>query len=1227
VWWGADGQLRYVGRADEQVKIRGYRIELGEVQAALAGLAGVTQAVVIAREDRPGDKRLVGYVTGTADPAAARAALAERLPMYMVPAAVVVVEGLPLTVNGKLDVRALPAPEYQDVDRYRAPGDAVEEILAGIYAQVLGLERVGVEESFFELGGDSILSMQVVARARAAGVLCRPRDVFVEQTVARLARVAVVADGDAGVIDEGVGPVAATPIMCWLRGVAGPVDQFNQTVVVQAPVGVTEADVVALVQALLDRHAMLRLRVDDDGVGGWLLTVPEAGSVDARGCLQTVEVLSDEAVVGARSRLDPAAGVMLSALWVAPTGQLVVIVHHLAVDGVSWRILLEDLNLAWAQHRGGQQVVLPGGGTSFGRWASVLAEHAYHPDVVEQAQVWRQIAAVPAGLPAVQPALDTYASAGSLSVELDAETTRMLLGEVPAAFHAGIHEVLLIAFGLACAEFLGTGGAPIVIDVEGHGRQEELGADVDLSRTVGWFTTKYPVALAVGGLDWAQVIAGEAGLGAVLKDAKEQLRGLPDGVSYGVLRYLNGDVDLAGADPVIGFNYLGRLGAVGAGVSGDIWEIRQDGWSVTGVAAGIPMPLMHTVELNAGTVDTEAGPRLRAGWTWAPSALDRAAVDRLSRLWFDALAGICAHVRRGGGGLTPSDIAPARLSQQQIDELCRHYQVADILPLTPLQQGLLFHAYIAHRSGDDVYAVQLDVALSGRLDQHRLHDAVRTVVNRYPNLVARFCGQFDEPVQVIPADPVVPWRYVELDAGGVDVEEQIARVCVAERAAVGDLADGPAFRAALIRTADDQYRFVLTNHHIVLDGWSLPVLLGELFAGYYGRRLPAAASYRRFMGWLAGRDRDGARAAWGEVLAGFDTPTVVGPPDRVRLGPRTVAAFRVSEQITRALGELARSCHTTVSTVLQAGFAQLLMSLTGRRDVAFGAVVSGRPAEVAGADSMVGLLINTVPVRATITAATTTADLLDQLHNAHNHTLEHQHLALGEIHRVTGQERLFDTVFVYENYPADVAALSGDHELAVTGLTHRDYYHYPLTIQAVPGRELDLRVQYRVDVFDAAGIDALIERLQQVLVAMTTDPTQPLSSTGLLDHNEHARPDTSSNHTLLAQPATTPVSAPDHHGNGGAYHAPATLVEQILADIYAQVLGVDRVGVDESFFDLGGDSLSAMRAIAAINTALDIDLAVPTLFDAQSVRRLSQRLGGHVGSVEDVPAVSPASDL
>ncbi|WP_156737610.1 non-ribosomal peptide synthase/polyketide synthase, partial [Mycobacterium sp. E735] len=1118
VRWRADGQLDYLGRVDEQVKIRGYRIELGDVRAALAWLDGVEQAVVVAREDRPGDKRLVAYLTGQADPVEVRAALAERLPAYMIPAAVVAMPALPLTPNGKLDTRALPAPEYSDGEQYRAPGNAVEEILAGIYAQVLGLDRVGVDDSFFDLGGDSISSMQVVTRARAAGLICRTRDLFVEQTVARLARVAEVAEAGTGVIDEGVGPVAATPIMHWLRGVDGPVDQFNQTMLVQAPAAVGEADVLVVLQALLDRHGMLRLRLDDE----WSPTVPEPGTVHARDCLQTVGELSDAALVEARSRLNPAGGAMLSALWVTTTNQLAVIVHHLAVDGVSWRILLEDLNIAWAQHRLGQPVALPSTGTSFARWAARLAERAGDPDILNHLGTWQRVAATPAALPTVRPDVDTFAAAGHLSVELDAETTGMLLGEVPAAFHAGIQDILLVAFALAVGEFLGDTRAPIGIDVEGHGRNEELGRDIDLSHTVGWFTAKYPVALNVGGLSWAKVVAGDAALGAALKDGKEQLRALPDSLTYGLLRYLNADAALDGADPTIGFNYLGRQGGT-AELSEEMW--RPVPGSVTAAAAAIPMPLMHTLELNAATVDTESGAHLHANWTWAPSALDDGQVGRLSRLWFEALAGICAHVRSGGGGLTPSDVAPARLDQKQIDQLQRQHDVADVLPLTPVQQGLLFHANTVRSAGQDagdLYAGQLDISVTGPLDPGRLRDAVRDVVRRHPNLVAHFVDRFGEPVQVIAAEPAPAWRYIELRD---DVDEQIRRLCAAERAAVCDLANQPPFRVALIRTGIDRHHLVLTNHHIVLDGWSMPILLGDIFSAYHGQRLPAAAPYRSFVTWLAARDRGAARDAWAEVFAGFDTPTLVGRRDRLRPGEQGVRTLGLPADLTRAVGELARSCHTTVNTVLQAAYAQLLCWLTGQHDVTFGTTVSGRPAEIPGAESMVGLLINTVPVRANITPTTTAAGLLEQLQGAYNHTLDHQHLALNEIHRITGQDQLFDTLFAYENYPIDAAALSGNQELSITDIASRESTHYPLTIQAQPGHELRLRVEYDADVFDAQAIETLIERLRRVLVAMTTDPQRRLSATDALDADERRRLDDFGNRAVLAEP-WVPVSIP-----------------------------------------------------------------------------------------------------
>ncbi|WP_144209886.1 condensation domain-containing protein, partial [Mycobacterium tilburgii] len=1085
--------------------------------------------------------------------------------------------------------------------------DAVEEVLADIYAQVLGVERVGVDDSFFDLGGDSILSMQVVARARAAGILLRPRDIFVEQSVARLAQVAsVAADGD-GMVDEGLGEVVATPIIRWLQSIEGPVEQFNQSMVMQAPAGVTEADAKVVLQALVDRHPMLRLRVDDDGAGGWSLSVPDVGSVDASGLLWSVDVLSGEALVDARSRLNPGAGVMLSALWVDSTSQLVLIVHHLVVDGVSWRILLEDLNIGWAQHHSGQPVELPPGGTSFARWSALLDEHARLPEVVAQAEAWRQVAVVPAALPAVRPEVDTYVTAGQLSVGLDVETTRQLLGEVPAAFHTGVQDILLIAFVLAWAEFLGTGGAPIGIDVEGHGRHEELAADVDLSRTVGWFTTKYPVSVSVGSLGWSQVAAGEAALGPVIKDAKEQLRALPDGLTYGLLRYLNDDVDLHGTDPVIGFNYLGRLGAgTAAELSGDLWRVSQDSLDLAGAATAVPLPLAHTVELNAGTVDSDVGPHLQANWTWAPSALDETQIARLSQLWFEALTGICAHVRNGGGGLTPSDLAPARMTQQQIDDLSRRVRIADVLPLTPLQQGLFFHATLAEGFGEDLYAVQLGITVTGPLNPQRLRNAVQAVVNRHPNLAARFTGEFDEPVQVILADPVMAWQYTEITGADTDVEEQVQRLCAAERAAVCDIANQPTFRAALLRTGDDLYRFVLTNHHIVLDGWSKPLLLREIFASYYGAKLPAPVPYRRFVSWLAAQDRGAAQAAWREMFEGFDTPTLVGPPQRMGLR-RRVDSYRVPADTTRELSTLARSCHTTVSTVLQAAWAQLLMRMTGQPDVAFGTAVSGRPTDLPGAESIVGLLINTVPIRANITAATTIGDLLDQLQGAYTETLEHQYLGLNDIHRATGHDQLFDTLFVYENYPIDTGVPMGVHELAITDFSSREFNHYPLSVMALPGHELGVRVEYDTDVFDPASIETLVERFQRVLVAMTTDPTRRVSSIDLLDPEEHSRLAQWGNRAVLTQPAAGTTIAKLFAAQLAAAPEAVALVYgdrswtyrevDETADRLARVLTGHGAGPGETvalLFSRSAEAIIAMLAVLKAGAAyLPIDPALP----------------------------------
>ena len=553
----------------------------------------------------------------------------------------------------------------------------------------------------------------------------------------------------------------------------------------------------------------------------------------------------------------------------------------------------------------------------------------------------------------------------------------------------------------------------------------------------GWFTTKYPVSLTVGGLDWAQVVTGDAALGPVIKDAKEQLRALPDRLTYGAAalsepRRRSGRVRPGRSGSTISGGW-----APGADAFDDLWQISQDGMSLTAAATAVPMPLAHTVALNAGTVDTDAGPQLHANWTWAPSALNHAQVSRLSQLWFDALTGICAHVRGGGGGLTPSDIAPARLSQQQIDELHQQYEIADVLPLTPLQQGLLFLANTARGGDDDVYAVQLDI--------HRDRPARPPPATRRGAHRGRPASESGRPLlrhsstSRCRSSQLIRWRpgamsscaaasAISTSRSSGSAPRNAPRSATCRRAGLSGGGDPHRRKPAPAGADQSPHR---DGRVVAADPAE------EIFASYYGQRLPAPAPYRRLVTWLADQDRRRGRSGLARGVGRLRYSHLGPPGAKVGAGRPRPGDIPGTEQTTRALGELARSCHTTVNTVLQGALAQLLMWLTGQHDVAFGTAVSGRPAEVVGAESMVGLLINTVPVRATITAATTAVDLLEQLQGAHNDTLEHQHLALPEIHRITGHDQLFDTLFVYENYPIDTAALSGDRRAGRHRVQHQ----------------------------------------------------------------------------------------------------------------------------------------------------------------------------------------------
>ncbi|MFE2757873.1 amino acid adenylation domain-containing protein, partial [Actinosynnema sp. NPDC059335] len=1049
-----------------------------------------------------------------------RAFVAESLPEHMVPAAVVVVDELPLTPSGKLDRRALPAPDFAGAVSDRGPRTPREELLCRLFAESLGLARVGVEDSFFALGGDSIVSIQLVGRARRAGLVFTPRDVFEHKTVERLAAVATALDGvPAETADDGVGEVFATPIMRWLADRGGSADRFAQWVLLRVPPGLDVDGVTAACQAVVDHHDALRLVARPDPAAGWSLTVRPAGSVDVRPRVRRVDLRDSDDVVdvlnteadAALGRLSPADGVVLDVVWFdagpGTPGRLLVTLHHLVVDGVSWRVLLPDLAEAWQAVTTGRTPALAPVGTSFRRWAGLLVEQARSGARAAELPLWADVLRDPGpalGARPLDPARDRADRVRSVTVELDADTTAPLLGEAPAAFHAGVDDVLLTALAVAVGTWRENRTA-VLVDVEGHGRDHP---DVDLSRTVGWFTGMFPVRLDPGPVGFEEVCAGGPAAGRAVKRVKEQVRALPDrGLGFGVLRHLDPErgAELARlGTPEILFNYLGRAGAV---ETGD-WSPAPEADVVSPTASDLPAS--HAIVVDAG-VD---GTVLRATWSWPEELFTEDEVRGLARRWTRAVTGIVAHTRRpGAGGRTPSDLPLVDLSLAEVEAVEARWQgIEDVLPLSPLQEGLLFHA-LYDEQGPDVYVVQLGVDLHGDLDVGALRAAAAALLRRHANLRAAFAHEgLTRPVQVVVGAVPLPWADHDLstlDPGDRDAE--LDRITRADREQRFPVDRPPLVRFTLVRLGDDRFRFVVTNHHLVLDGWSGPLVARELFTLYAtrgdDRGLPRVTPYRDYLTWLSGQDRDAARRHWRDLLDGVDGPTLVAPPDAARapVVPEQVV-LTVPENLRARLTTLTRRREVTLNTVLQAAWAVLLGRLTGRADVVLGVTVSGRPADLPGVESMVGLFVNTLPVRVRLAPALPAGDLLDALQRQQADLTAHQHLGLAEVHRLAGVEELFDTDFVFENYP--VGPGSGwdlGPDLRITGTHGRDAAHFPMSLLVLPHQGLRLRLGYRPDLLDADAADLVLRRLVRVVEALVADPDVPLGRIDVLDRVERER--------------------------------------------------------------------------------------------------------------------------
>ncbi len=1123
--WLPEGELEFLGRRDGQVKIRGYRVEPGEIEAAMMMSPAVARCAVAAARGE-GAARLAAYWVATAGypetpSSELRDFLKERLPSYMIPAVFVRLDEIPLTSSGKVDRKALPPLEAAAVcveGDGEPPRTATEKKLAGIWRQVLKLERVGTDQDFFSLGGDSIMSIQVVSRAREAGLELSARDLYRYPTISALAARADRLVRKSGHYRKPGGEVPLTPVQHWFFELDLPeINHFNQAVMFKLEEGLEAGLVREAARRLARRHDSLRLRFDDGVDGGWrqwyaegakALDVPvyETDLTGREGELQAM-------CRGLQTKLDIRKGpVALIGLFNGLTDgrqRMLIAVHHLAIDAVSWQPLLEDFATIISSLSTGKPVRYGSiRGSSYQQWAGALQRYLEE----KAAGQWDYWQGVGEGIRPVEWELgggeSKHAELLRLEIEMDAETTSNLTAAAPRAYHAGTGDLILAAFMLAWNRAMGR--RELLLHLEGHGRPG-IDDSVDMTRTTGWFTSIYPVLLKLPAArthrEDDELLAG------LIKGVKEELRAVPDGgIGYGVLRYLSRDprtLLLQEATPAeVAFNYLGRLDHEMPRKLKGVIDPRGPG---AVISPGNPAP--HPVEVNASIEDGKFIAELGI----SPRHLSRETSERLAREFKAGLVEIVEHcMKPGEGGHTPSDFPLARLSQTQVDSLTEGEGTDSIYGLTPMQEGLLFHSLYA--PGSDQYLEQLCWTYHGRLETAALKKAWSRIVGRHAVFRTGFFHVgLERPVQVVRSGTEIDWR--EQDWRDLTPErqaEEFAGYIRRDRQEGFNLQGCGLTRFHLLRTGEEEYRFIWCFHHILIDGWCSSLILDELRLRYEaltgGRafKLPPPPPYEEFLAWLNSRETGGDDSFWREQLANVDEPTPLGINRRAleTLRPisevgECVADLTVAE--TEEVTGFARRHHVTVNSILQTAWAMVLDEYGGRHDVVMGVNVSGRPGEIAGVEKMVGLFVNAVPVRFRLEEDSAALEAVSAMHGLMRDVNAHGYGSLAEVQRFSAVPvgtPLFFSEYVFENYPIDDSVLAWHRGISVSDFQAVEKTNYPLGLMAAPGGRLQLKAVYDVESFTAGSIRRMLTHLWSAVKWLVRNPGSRLGDAEMMPPRE-----------------------------------------------------------------------------------------------------------------------------
>ena len=1088
-----NGEMTYIGRIDNQVKIRGFRIELGEIEQQLSLCDGVTANVVMALGNR-----LIAYVVGT-NTSTGTDGLSQQLkavlPAHMVPSAFVTLPALPLTNNGKVDKKALPAPDISTLQgEYKAANTQTEQMLVDIWAQLLKIDNdtLSTTSNFFTLGGDSILSIQVVARAAEAGLHFSVKDLFTAPTISGLAQLAQAGVQVLAPQGDTTGELTLLPIQKAFFAQTIDNHHFNQSVMLTTPAGFTTDNLNAIVKQLYQRHDALRLRFDANGHATFLPLTDEMLSA------AVVEKQSNTFDANPMQRsLNLEQGQLFKAVHIVDSAnqsqsRLLLIIHHLVVDGVSWRILLQDIEALY------QQQPLAAKTSSLQQWGEFLTQYSQSEALADERQYWLDGFNVPvtaiADLSANQSEQLLTSGFETIDLTLNKTLTGQLLSQSHQAYRSQINELLLAGLLLAVNRF-GDSHA-IRLDLEGHGR-ETLSENLDLSQTVGWFTSVYPLTLT---------LSDDGALPQLISNVKDAYRGIPNkGIGFGVLKQLSGDAELAAlpASELV-FNYLGQFDQV----------VNQNtGFGLADDSVGEEVSPARAPDYALSLSGLVSGGQLALTLCFDRAKYHTAAMQLFLQTMSEALKDIVAHCMATDIGMyCPSDFSLAKATPAQLNRWQSGVEIDDLYPATGMQQGLLFHSLLESGS----YVTQKSMRFAA-LNVSRFKAAWQQVVQRHPIFRTAFVGfEQSNAHQLVHHEVQLPWHEQDLsELTETEQNSQIEAIRQADKLKNFTLSDAPLMRMTLLALGDGQYQLIWSHHHALLDGWCVPLVFAEVTECYRAlqqgvpAQLDAVVSYRDYAAWLAAQNRRVASDFWAEQLTDITGATAGAKPlplsfdathdeshekshDEVDHLPGThdlMVALDPSD--TAKLVSVAQTLGITVNVVLQAAWALLLSryeTQSPAQKVIFGAVSSGRPAQLPGAEAMLGLFINTLPVVITVDGQLSLNQWLKTLHQQSIEREGYSYLPLTDIQQLSDVPHgLFDSLLVFENYPVDAAIGEQVNQagLAVQAIESFEPTSFGLTLIAHLTDRLEVQFEGKQSQFNAAAVTQLATHLQAILTDFT----------------------------------------------------------------------------------------------------------------------------------------------